>query len=127
MGTTTAATNPMARINSGQRSISFDSRRECHCMVSVPSNDELERPAADSECALCAHNDPGVHSAPPQLSRPLQALEGHGSKESKVARNSLRLRISKLKVLSDPLERVNSIRTDFPYHRSIRVQLRILW
>jgi hypothetical protein len=54
-------------------------------------------------------------------------LEGHGSKESKVARNSLRLRISKLKVLSDPLERVNSIRTDFPYHRSIRVQLRILW
>jgi hypothetical protein len=38
------------------------------------SNDELERPSAVSDRALCAHNDPGAHSAPPQLSRPLQAL-----------------------------------------------------
>src|SRR5579862_9539172 len=37
-------------------------------------NDELERPAADSDRALCAHNIPGAHSAPPQLSRPLQAM-----------------------------------------------------
>ncbi len=38
------------------------------------SNVELERPTADSDRALCAHNNPGAHSAPHRLSRPLQAL-----------------------------------------------------
>src|SRR5579862_3337125 len=40
----------------------------------LPSNVELERPSADSDRALCAHSSPGAHSAPPQLSRPLQAF-----------------------------------------------------
>ena len=37
-------------------------------------NDELERPSADSDRALCAHNNLGAHSAPPHLSLPLQAM-----------------------------------------------------
>jgi hypothetical protein len=38
------------------------------------SNVELERPVDHRIRALRAHNNPGAHSAPHQLSRPLQAL-----------------------------------------------------
>jgi len=38
------------------------------------SNGELERPRRSKESALRAQNTDGAHSAPPQLSRPLQAL-----------------------------------------------------
>src|SRR5450432_3232517 len=40
----------------------------------LASNDQLERPTAVSARALCVHNSPSAHSAPYQLSRPLQAL-----------------------------------------------------
>jgi hypothetical protein len=40
----------------------------------VPSNVELERPTADSGCALGAQNTQGAHSAPLEHSRPLQAM-----------------------------------------------------
>jgi hypothetical protein len=37
-------------------------------------NEKLERPRSNRIRALCAHNNPGAYSAPPELSRPLQAL-----------------------------------------------------
>jgi hypothetical protein len=40
----------------------------------MTANVELERPSANSDRARCAHNHPGAHSAPQQLSRPLQAV-----------------------------------------------------
>src|ERR1700722_18132025 len=45
-------------------------QKACH----RPSNGELERPRRSKEHALCAQSTNGAHSAPPQPSRPLQAL-----------------------------------------------------